>query len=123
MKRARLHIVTGDGQESRPPADIPADAAPRGVYKASVRISGMVAYYAVTSWGQILGPLPVDERFTSDDDIIVALEDALDACDPEGPRLSLVRGDATEDDTAARRALARLVLLPSHPTGGPRRAS
>lgn len=125
--RAHLRIVSGGGTVSRSPQQhspepVPSAVAPRGIYEASTRIDGMAVFYAKTSRGEILGPITADGRYLDDEnDVIAALDAALDICDPERPRLSLVGGSDTLD------LIARALLTVCNPSASrpasPRRAS
>lgn len=124
--RAHLRIISGGGDTSRSPEHspepVPASLASRGVYEASTQINGMAVFYAKTSRGDILGPITVDGRFLDDEnDVIAALDAALDICDPERPRLAMVGGSDTLDLIA--RALLTVCNPSSSRAPSPKRAS
>lgn len=91
---------------------------PRDVYLADVLINGMRAYYAMTSWGLMLGPLTVDTRYFTDTEVMEHLEDVLEFVDPVRPRLTLLPSHAADQTSSpapgpASRPVPRLALVPS----------
>lgn len=77
----------------------------RDVYRADQPINGMTAYYAVTSWGWVIGPLTVDGRFFTDLEVVEHLEDVLDLVDPvkKSPTLTLSCADVAPAEARQRR--------------------
>ena len=100
------------------PSSVPTPAV-RGVYCLREPVNGLWAYYAITSWGEILHPprpaeLGLDTAF-----VVASLADELDAVDPERPRLRLIR---SSDGDAASGAPGGLASSPLPPVSGCGRA-
>lgn len=93
-----------------------APQQPRNVYLADARIDGMTTYYAITSWGMLIGPVTVDPRFFTDLEVVEHLEDVLDLVDPQRPKLTLLPACA---DSAAE-APPRSPACPSARLAGSR---